>query len=388
MSRPAVLCVDDEPNLLRGLTLHLRRHFEVTTTTDPEEALRWLTETPSRFAVVLSDLRMPGMDGVTLLTEAAEVAPDTSRVLLTGHADVGSMMEGINQAHVYHFLTKPCPPGRLLGTLRAAAEQHRLVNAERELLEDTLRGCVQTLTSVLSLAQPAAFGRAQRAQALVREMAEAAGQRTSWPVEVAAMLSQLGAIALPPATAARVSGGEPLDDRERQMVARLPKVVDDLVAPIPRLEPVREILALAGRRFDRHDSLPWGARALRIALDFDELESQGVDEDIALQTMRSRAGAYDPALLQRFAERRGGDAPQVTVQEMGLWQVAAGMRFLVDVRLPNGSLFIARGHVATPGVVERVKNLPSEVSQLEVKVSFDPATVTADQPAEDTARPT
>ncbi len=391
MTRPAVLCVDDEPNLLRGLTLHMRRHFEVTTTTEPKDALQKLTEAPSQFAVVVSDLRMPGMDGVTLLRHASEVAPDTSRVLLTGHADLNAMKDGINEAHIYHFLTKPCPPGRLLGTLRTACEHHRLVRAERELLEDTLRGCVQTLTSVLSVAQPTAFGKAQRAQALVRELATATGQPTSWLVEVAAMLSQLGAIALPRGTTARLHAGEPLDEREKLMVARLPKVVDQLVAPIPRLEEVREILALVSRRFDRHDSLPWGARALRIALDFDELESQGVEEDLALQTMRSRTGVHDPKLLARFAELRGGDERRLTVQEIGLWQVAVGMRFLVDVRLANGSLLIARGHVATPGIIERIRNLPSEISQLDVKVSFDPELeplTRDDQPDEASALPT
>lgn len=369
MSRPAVLCVDDEPNLLKGLQLHLRRHFEVSTTSDPADALRRLEQAEGGFAVLISDLRMPGIDGIELLRRAARIAPDTARLLLTGYADLRTAIEVINEARILRFLTKPCPPARLLDAVRAGAEHYRLLRAERELLEDTLRGSLETLTNVLAMAQPLAFGRAQRLEAHVRALGAASGETPRWPAECAALLSQLGAVALPASTLERLHTATPLDEREQEMVARLPRVVDDLLEPIPRLEPVREILALVHRRYETHRSLPWGARALRIASDYDELECGGLDVELAIETLRSRSGTYDPELLERFAQLQGsGAGGGAQVLELELWQVAEGMRFVQEVKLPNGARLIARGHVASAGLIERIRNLAEEVAGLNVRV--------------------
>ncbi|HVV87053.1 MAG TPA: response regulator, partial [Kofleriaceae bacterium] len=130
--RARLLIVDDEPELLESLTDLLRRDAEVRTAVGGEAAL----ELASRFhpQVVVSDMRMPGMDGAELLARIREREPDAVRILLTGYTDLEAALRAVNEGGVFRFLTKPCPPSTLRKALRDAVEQHRMVTADRELM--------------------------------------------------------------------------------------------------------------------------------------------------------------------------------------------------------------------------------------------------------------
>src|SRR6185369_5004198 len=200
VTRARVLCVDDEANVLAGLSVHLHRRYDVVTATSGAAGLASLAGDPA-ISIVVSDMRMPGMSGAEFLAEARRLRPDAVRLLLTGHLDLDVAIAAVNDGQVFRFLTKPCPPPTLLAALAAAAEQHRLVTAERVLLEQTLRGAVQTLVDVLSITNPAAFGRATRIKQHASEIAAQLGMEERWQLEVAALLSQLGCITLPADTA-------------------------------------------------------------------------------------------------------------------------------------------------------------------------------------------
>ena len=138
---PTILCVDDEKAVLDGLSLHLRRRFQVLTAQSGAEALAILGREPG-VAVGMSDMRMPGMDGATFLARARELAPSAVRLLLTGQAHIDAAIAAINEGRIFRFLTKPCPPATMMAAVDAAAEQHRLVTAERGLLQETLHGAI------------------------------------------------------------------------------------------------------------------------------------------------------------------------------------------------------------------------------------------------------
>jgi response regulator RpfG family c-di-GMP phosphodiesterase len=242
-----ILCVDDEPAVLQGLALHLSRRYHLETATSGAEGLLVLRQDPT-IAVVVSDMRMPGMDGAAFLARARDTAPDAVRMLLTGQADMDATIAAINQGGIFRFLTKPCPPRTLLTAIEAAVEQHRLVTAERVLLEQTLHGAIKALTDILALTNPVAFGRATRIKAMVSELCAKLEVRETWQVEVAAMLSQLGAMTLPPETAEKLHSGVPLTPEEQKMVARAPLVTEQLVRNVPRLDGVADILAAQARR--------------------------------------------------------------------------------------------------------------------------------------------
>lgn len=359
--RPRILCVDDEASVLEALGRTLRRHFSIETSCDPLAAIH-MAGGPKPFAVVLSDLRMPGMNGAEFLARVREVSPDTVRILLTGCADMESAVTAVNRGNIFRFLTKPCDPQTLISSLAQAADQYRLVTSERVLLEQTLRGSVEALTNTLALIHPAAFGRAMRAANHVRELLGSSPIPESWPVEVAAMLSQIGCVVLPPHTVEALSRGNELSAPEQQMVDRMPQVVEDLLAHIPRLEAVRAILSLSRRKHDDLEretidsqSIFWGANALKIVLDFDELACRQVCTSDALKLMRGREGWYDPAIFEAFVRLRGSDNRGV-IREVAVSEARLGMVLADDVKTLKGLLLIARGQKVTPSLLERISN--------------------------------
>ena len=362
--KPRVLCVDDEPNVLDGLSLTLRRGYEVVVAGGGDAGLEVLAR-DSSIAAIISDMRMPGMDGATFLSKARDVLPDATRVLLTGQAELSAAIASINEGRIFRFLTKPCAPPVLVGAVQAAVEQHRLVTSERVLLEQTLRGSIQMLMDVLALAAPSAFGQAVRIQRYAREVASKVAGAEVWPIEVAAMLSQIGYISLSPATLDSLREGKPLSSEEQQAVDRLPALTEQLIAGIPRLEVVRAALKQRAVPFDgtgvagtapRGKDLPLGARVLAIVCDFDRLEAGGVSPQVALDTLRGRRGRYDPELLDLFASNLGSAGRDAEVVEIPIRMVRVGMTFLQDVRTRAGALLVAYGHEATTSLVERFRN--------------------------------
>jgi response regulator RpfG family c-di-GMP phosphodiesterase len=313
---------------------------------------------------------MPLMNGVEFLTRAREIAPDTVRVLLTGQGDMEAAIGAVNEGNIFRFLTKPCPTGTLVRTLMACAEQYRLLTVEKVLLEQTLRGSVKALTDILAITNPAAFGRATRVERTVSEIMSNLDISERWPVEVAAMLSQIGYVALPQLTQEKIYNGEQLTSSEEEMVERVPTVVEQLLANIPRLDLVREILRLYPRAFGggqasaetaKDDAFPWGARALKIALDYDILESERETGRHPIDILRARIGWYDPKILEALADLRGRGKQEVVVHELALRDIAAGMLFGEDVKSAKGLLLIARGQEVTPSLLERVRNFSSEL---------------------------
>ena len=363
--RHKVLCVDDEPNVLEGLALHLRRRYDVTTAPNGASGLK-LIEDGGNFTVVMSDMRMPGMDGAEFLSRVRQIAPDSVRMLLTGQAEMKSAILAINQGQIFRFLTKPCPPVDLLAAFDAAVDQHRLITTERVLLEQTLRGSIKTLVDVLSLTSPVAFGRANRIKSRVVELAKKLTLADQWQVEVAAMLGELGAITLPPEVLERVHNGSDLAEAEQKMVSRLPDVTDQLLQNIPRLEPVRAMLTRAAKAARHNEPLSddpslrtieLGARLLRVAVEFDILEMQGHSPALCVDTMRGRGERYDASVLETFATLYGtSTVGQDMVRELPLSQLKPGMVFVEDLRLTNGALLCARGYEVNPSFLERARN--------------------------------
>lgn len=362
-TRPRVLCVDDEPNVLEGLALHLRRRHDVLTATSGAAGLEILKREQG-IAVVMSDMRMPGMDGAAFLGAARHVCADTTRMLLTGHADVDAAISAVNEGQIFRFLTKPCPPAALLAAMSAAVEQNRLVTAERVLLEQTLHGSVRALTDVLALTSPACFGRATRIKQHVTDIATELGMTERWQLEVAAMLSQIGFITVPPDTVEKVYRGLALSEEEQRMVARVPDITEQLLGGIPRLEVVREILAAYPKPYRR---VPPGADAtrqlvsraaqiLRVAVDFDVLESQGGSGSHAIDTMRGRIEHHDPAVIQALVRVRMTEGVHVALRELPLSGLCVGMVIAEDVMMTSGALLVTRGYEVTASFVERAQN--------------------------------
>ncbi len=357
-----VLFVDDDPNILAAFQRHLRKQFAVQTALEGPRGLE-AVRNDGPFAVIVSDLRMPQMDGIQFLSQVRALAPDSVRMMLTGNADLSAAVEAVNQGHIFRFLTKPCAAEVLTTALNAGIAQYRLVMAERELLEQTLRGTIKMLGEVLALLNPAAFGRASRITRYVREVALHLEAPDVWQLETAAALSQIGCIMLPEEALMKIYQGRSLSGEEGQLFTMHPSIASDLLTHIPRMERIAEIIAYQEKHFDGsgipHDQrrgreIPLGARILKAVLDFDTLEAGKTPKSDIILSLKARAGLYDPkvlvALQAVIANEEGFETRLVRAAEL-----TDGMILAQDVTTLDGRLLITRGYQVSKTMRERLK---------------------------------
>jgi len=129
-----ILLVDDEPAILEGYKRLLYRNFAVDTAPSGESGLASL-HVAGPFSVVISDMRMPGMNGAEFLAAVRQKAPNTVRMLLTGHADIEETIDAINRGKIFRFLSKPCTKEVLVEAINEGISQFHAAETERELAE-------------------------------------------------------------------------------------------------------------------------------------------------------------------------------------------------------------------------------------------------------------
>lgn len=359
-----VLFVDDDDAMRAMVAAALEGEFEFTTACGGAEALEALAKSP--YAVVLSDLHMPQMNGIQLLAEVCQRWPETVRMVLSSNTDFAITMEAVNAGYVYRFLQKPCPISVLIGSVQAGLEQYRLITAERRLLEQTLNGAIKTLADVLAVVSPLAFGRASRVRRLVGALARQLGIADVWEVEIAATLSQLGCVSVPEDILRKAACGQPLAPPEVAMLAAHSQMGYALIAQIPRLEGVAEIIRCQGKRYDgrgappeevRGDLIPLGARLLKLALDFDALVMAGRATSEALAELHRRGGEYDSvvrAALSVIVQRRIVEYQKTAID---VHDLEPGMILAEDVSSAVGILLVAKGQEVTPSLKARLRNI-------------------------------
>ena len=120
-----ILFVDDEQHLLDAMRRQFRGRFSVVTALGGHEGLRTL-QTEGPFAVIVSDFKMPLMNGVEFLARSREVSPDSVRIMLTGYAEHQTAIDAVEKGHVFHFLTKPCDNETLSSALSAALDLYQI----------------------------------------------------------------------------------------------------------------------------------------------------------------------------------------------------------------------------------------------------------------------
>jgi CheY-like chemotaxis protein len=349
-----ILCVDDEPRVLEGLERTLFEHFEVSTESNPVRALTTLTE-GEPFAVVVSDMRMPEMDGASFLARARQLAPLTSRMLLTGQAEVDAAVAAVNQGQILRFLCKPCPPDVLVPAIEAGVEQYRLVTAERELLERTVTGCVRLLSEILSLVAPALFSRTQRIKSLVTHIAAKLQLEDAWRFELAALFSMIGCVGLPESTLERVLAQRPLEPSEQKAFDEHPLMAHRLLSDIPRFEEIAAMIKLqTGGPFGPVvTDIERGGAMLRIATRIDRATASGRSLADALADVGKKLDPSELPLLKALSDFRNVDGSTI-VRALTVAQMTAQMLLEEDVRTTNGVVVVPKGRELSMVLLERL----------------------------------
>ena len=375
---PRVLFVDDEPQVLNAIRRGLRKDFQVETAAGGAEALT-LVESQEPFSVVVSDCRMPEMDGIELLEKIGKLSPESTRIMLTGNTDQETAVRAVNRGDVFKFLNKPCSPEDLRHVLSTAVRQYELVTAEKTILEQTLKSCIAVLAELLSLAQPDVFGRTSRLRREAGRIGDLLDDVRTWELDTATLLSQLGCIGISSEVLGKARSGEPLSDSEAHEVASHPALTADLIGQIPRMDEVARIVLYQNKRYDgggfpddgvAGDDLPIESRILSVVLGHDELMEQGMSTSAAARELESQSGRFDPYVLNALSRARALSV-QSNIRPLCAADLVPGMIIHEDVRSDSGVMLIRRGQEVTSllcqhlGKFERSGALTSPIIILE-----------------------
>jgi response regulator RpfG family c-di-GMP phosphodiesterase len=367
-----VLFVDDEPNVLDAIQRTLRKHVAIQTAPSGADGLRLMREA-GPFALIVSDMRMPSMNGAQFLAKVREQEPDTVRMILSGQADLQATIAAVNEGHIYRFLSKPCPPEQLLVAIEDGLKQHRLLTTEKVLLEQTLSGAVKMLIEILGIVSPAASSRASRLQRYVIALAAALALPDRWQWGLAAHVSQIGCVTLPKEILSKVEAAQELTDEEKHLYESHPEVAGKLLAAIPRLEEVAAIvtaqfgpLNCAGKPDDigQWDVRSTGALLLRTSCEFDRLITRGASRESAAETLRASKLGLPQTIIKPLLSLNVAN-PRLIVRQVGLKDLALGMILDEDLVSPKGIRLVPSGQEVTHTLIVRLLGIADGVGVAE-----------------------
>ncbi|HZZ59047.1 MAG TPA: HD domain-containing phosphohydrolase [Opitutaceae bacterium] len=369
-SLPKVLVVDDDELLLEVIAESLRSQFAVDLASSGAAALQKIAA-DGPYAVVVSDRSMPKMNGVELLEQVRNLAPDTVRIMLTGDKEQQAAVEAINRGQVYYFLTKPCLPEQLVEAVEAGVNRHRLARVKRELSNPAIAAGVSVLVDVLGTVAPSALTRGQRLRDSMRRFAAHLQIADTQPYELATLLSQIGCATVPPTVYRRYSFGVELWPQEIAILRQVPQFGHDLLADLPDFPEIARIVLYQQKNFDGSGfpgdgvagtNIPLGARMLKILLDRSEYEGQGIVKARLKAVMGEKTSKYDPQLLEAcfaalpefLVNPLSKDHPVVHRRISGL---RPGQVLVSDVRSRSGDCVLEAGSRLTQATIRHLEQL-------------------------------
>lgn len=364
-----ILFVDDEQSLLNGIERRLGFDYEMTTANSGPLGLEAIRE-HGPFAVIVTDMRMPGMDGVQFITEARKIARESIYVMLTGNQDQGTATQAVNEGRIFRFLNKPCESDLLRTTLDAALRQHQLETGEKELLWKTFSGAVSVLTDVLEITHPDYVSSAGRMEELVSSVRGAIGLEDRWEYHMAAKLSLIGLALLPNRDQEVFLHTHVSENEWLEVLRSVSEVGQRLIKKIPRLEVIADMIggqavadtnALYAQSKKDPSVATIGASLLRIAIHADRLACCGLEADKGVLELRA---------LMPFMSREIEEALEKAWPSMDTWptvdvrfsELLEEMVLAKDVLSSDGAVLVRKGRRLTSTVIEKLQSHQNQLS--------------------------
>lgn len=410
----SVLLVDDEENILSSLRRVLRGEaYSVQIANGGEQALEILRSQP--IDLVISDARMPGLDGATLLAEVQKHWPETMRILLTGYADISTTIRAINQGQIYRYISKPWDDDELRLTMRQALayqhserervrlealslEQNQRLQELNETLEqrvmartaeleqtadmldlayEELKRSYVTATEVFSSLVNQRIPKDKQTNtqviALVRAYAELHGldAAPSRDLTMAAALYNIGKLTWDDQLLSRPS--DLLYKQERERYRQYPVQGENLLMTLEPLQDAARLIRHHQERWDgsgfpdhlKGEATPFGSRLLKLAVDFIELQRGSILErrlnrDEALLLINKYSGRlYDPQLCEQFISLCTELAPDITLADPSILaldtrRLEPGMVLARNLHADNGMLLLNEGKPLTALLIDKL----------------------------------
>jgi response regulator RpfG family c-di-GMP phosphodiesterase len=374
--KEVIFLVDDEPNVLSALTRELNsfQFNEIITAKDGIEAIELLKVTPN-VALIISDYRMPGMDGISFLLKAQEISPDATRMILSGVADLEMATNAINLGQIFRLLLKPCSTENFITSVKAGIRQYELVTSERDLLQNTLKGSIKILTDLLAAINPDSFSQSTRISALTRKLASALELNNAWELELAGVLCRIGCVTVPPEVLEAWMKGKILDPNQQHMIESVGKVGHHLLRNIPRLEKIAEGILYQAAPFQPltpvkdysliGKDIPLIGRILKIVIDYDHFLNIDPNPKTALGRLANQSNEYDLELLKSFRDiiinetdidKSFSAKKESVLSEVSIDEIKTGMVIMGNVFDKKGRLLIGSGTLVTDIIKLRLAN--------------------------------
>lgn len=404
MASWSVLCVDDEPSILSALRRVLRTEgCRILTAGSGAEALALLEAEP--VDVVVSDMRMPVMDGARLLAEVRARWPGTARVLLTGYADMEATVLAINEGQIYRYIHKPWDETELRLTVRQAAERQvlqrerdrlqqltQVQNEELQVLNTGLAQRVAERTAELGLAHERLKknylatirvfaglldmrngllgGHGKRVADLARRIAVAMEVPSDQvqDIFVAGLLHDIGFMAVPDTLLAKPVGRYTPD--EMQLYQRHAPLGAQSLMALDDMQSVASLIRSHHERFDGKgypdqiagSAIPLGSRILAVADTWDDLlqghltGAQLKQAEAQTLMQRARGIQFDPEVVDVILQLTQVEVPKVLkLQPVNTESLVPGMVLGKDLTTPEGVVLLAAGQKLTQGLIERIR---------------------------------
>jgi ActR/RegA family two-component response regulator len=337
--------VDDEPNVLAAYRRTLGRLFAITCAEGGAAGLE-VIEREGPFAVVVTDMRMPQLNGLEFIDAARDRCRDSVYLMLTGNADLQTAVDAINTGHIFRFLNKPCTLDLLESSIRAAIRQHEMVTAERVLLRDTLTGSIRLMVDALELADPLVGTVQSKVKQLVNELCAQFRLPYDWQFMVAGSVCLIGLVG----TQRDKSRLVPIES----MLVNAAALGSQLVKNIPRMSTVSNIIArqrevgMLPARIDDHsrenlESI--AARFLKVSVDLAFACRAGMTHGAAVEYLAS-TGHHDPRIIDALTQipSAGVYAGSTWIaREIKVAEIKSGMVLENDLTRFDGTLLLSRG---------------------------------------------
>ncbi len=366
MSRK-ILFVDDDKRILSAFQRRLRRNFDFHVAEGAQEALK-VVEKEGPFAVVISDMQMPGMNGVEFLKHVMAHDPLTIRVMLTGNADRETAVASVNDSAVFRYLNKPCAAEVIAETIEAALVEYDSALAEKKLLEGTLAGSVKVLVDILAANDPGSFKQLATMRRAGQQLGKFLNLKKAWTLDMAIMLSTIGQVMLPPELRAKIATGQQLNDVEQDLVTRSPEVARKLLLNIPRMSEVAESIYYRDRAYDgtgfpgnevKGDDIPLNARILFLLHHMLAASDEGWPGEQTFSKLDETPHLFDPNLVKMaracFLETTGDTETKPIRRDVQVAALLPGDQTVNDVKTVSGEMVLSAGHEFTDAVIERIR---------------------------------
>ena len=314
MAKYRILIVDDEPDNLQLLYRTLRGKYEIVKANSPQEALECLKD--GDYQCIISDHKMPGMDGVEFLKLSSNTHPNAMRLLVTAYSDVKILIDAINYAKIYRYIKKPYVPDELLHIVEASLEYYQL-KVDNELLISDLKelfsGTIKAIIEALDAKDSFTLGRSRRVAFYSAKMVEFLNldKAQAGIIELAGLLHDIGMIGVAEDILNKTQKLTPEEFEEiKKHVHHSVKILED----IKQLYDVIEVIKYHHEYYDgngypfgkKGEDIPLGSRIIAIADAFDSMVSdrayrQGLSHEEALRLIEEKAGSqFDPKLIDVF----------------------------------------------------------------------------------------